>query len=73
MRRRLIARALLLLLLLRAHGHGCLKESVATRRQVQNVIRGKSTAEHSQPLPVLMGPRSPLGSTVSASPHWRRQ
>jgi len=55
MRRRLIARALLLLL--RAHGHGCLKESVATRRQVQNVIRGKSTAEHSQPLPVLMGPQ----------------
>jgi hypothetical protein len=39
MRRRLIARALLLLL----RAHGLPQVSVAPRRQVQNAIRGKST------------------------------
>ena len=55
MRRRLIARALLLLLLpLRAHGHASGERCDTTI--VQNA-RGKSTADHSQPLPVLMGPQ----------------
>jgi hypothetical protein len=54
MRRRLIARALLLLLLpLRAHGHASGER--CEKKKMQNA-KGKSTA-HSQPLPVLMGPQ----------------